>query len=1275
MKKTVLALLLVCGFSGMISAQLVTNQRALGKMAIDYKLIDEANMQKALSLAKERGWPLAIKGREGRIAILTGVDFLGMPSYTVSQNNTIAAATTRANQLWPGGASGLNLTGSTANMKNKIAVWDEGAVLGTHVELTGRITQKDNPSSVADHSTHVSGTMIASGINPSARGMAYGVQGLIAYDFQNFSTEMASEAANLLVSNHSYGNLAGWSYNESQSRWEFYGQPNANEDYKFGFYSDVAQTLDDIAFNAPNYLIVFSAGNKRTENGPAVGSPYFRLNASGQMISAGNRPSGISSNDSYDVIPAYNGAKNVLTVGAVNGLPSGYSRKEDVIMSNFSSWGPTDDGRIKPDIVADGVNVLSPIATSTNSYASFSGTSMSSPNAAGSLFLLQEYYSKLKAGAFLRAATIKGLAIHTAEEAGPTPGPDYQFGWGLLNVEKAAAVITAAVPSNNAATSAHLLYENTLNNGATFSTSVIASGKGPLAATISWTDPKGGVDNVNILNNRAKKLINDLDIRVTTNSGTFTSTFFPWALDVNSPAFPATQNDNSTDNVERINITDSTIPGQLYTITVSHKGTLVNNLQAYSLLVSGVGGVAYCASASGGGGARIDSLSFKSIAKANTSGSKTYTNFKNLIADVEPSESIPLFVKVGTADASSNPRMVKVFIDYNNNGVFDNNELAGTSPVIATASGSYAANLVMPSTLTIGNILLMRVIVQETSTASDINACGTYGKGETQDYRLRVINPTNDMAITEIISPAALDCSNPAQYVTIKVKNNGSVEQKNIPITATISSGSTILANLTGVYPDTIPALSSIIYTFQVPFVTNGGTTYTITATVNQPNDQFAANNQLVATIITSPKPAAISASGGICTTIALLRVNSPDASNYFWYATPTTGTPFASGASTNTTTIPTDKTYYVAKEARASIGAANKMVFPQGGYNSFFGSYVKFNNAVPIIIETARMYISYKGKIKFTVANLISTNADGSFTYQALSNTIVDVYATNPSPTPGAVSGNPAADTGAVFYLNLPVAQVGDHIIIIECLDRFGNRDQVNNLGASIFRNNGITTSNTYPLGVSNVATITGNSANTGGAQEFQFYYFFYDTKINTGGCVSDRVSVVATVSPTPTITQVGDSLFSSATSGNQWYLNDTALNNATSSSPKIKPGKPGTYKVIVTDQFGCSKTSNTINITVTSVVNVSAREIKLVVSPNPNDGVFNLSFEVTTRADLSIDLLSSSGQRVYNSAIPDFTGKYSKQLSIGRVSTGFYILKIQHNKKTYVQKVLIQR
>jgi hypothetical protein len=1268
LKKIIYSLVCVGSIWGTVAAQTFTNTRILKQASVGYKLAFNANYAKALAMAREKGWELSVTTRSGARAVLTGVDDFGYPKYVATNNNTIAAATTRANQLWPGGATGLSLSGSSANMKNKLGIWDGGSVLGSHVELVGRVTQKDNPSTTSDHSTHVAGTMIASGVNPSAKGMAFGAQGLIAYDYTNDLSEIAFEANNnLLLSNHSYSIISGWSYNSSQSRWEFNGMPNDNEDYKFGYYSDDSQALDSIAYNAPYYLIVKSAGNNRDENGPAVGQPYYRRNSSGTMINAGNRPAGISSNDSYDIISWDCGAKNILTVGAVNGIPTGYTRKEDVVMSSFSSWGPTDDGRIKPDIVADGVNLLSPISTSTTSYATYSGTSMASPNATGSLFLLQEYYSKLKAGAFLRSATLKGLAIHTANEAGPSNGPDYQFGWGLLNVEKCAAVITASVSSNNGSASQHLMYENTLAQGATFTTNVIASGKGPLQATICWTDVKGGVDKVNLLNNRAKNLVNDLDIRIT-KGGTSPRTYMPWTLDVNNPAAAAVPGDNITDNVERIDI-DSTIPGQTYTITVTHKGTLARGSQAYSLLVSGVGGTAYCASASGGGGARIDSVSFKTIQVANPAGSKTYTDYTNYVADVEPSETIPVRVRVSTADATTNQRFIKIFIDYNNNGVFDTNELVATSGALSSAAQTFTANVSTPSTLTIGNICLMRVIVQEAAAATDVAACGNYAKGETQDYRVRVISPSNDVSISDIVSPAAGDCANPSQYLTVNIRNNGSVTQSNIPLTASVTSGASAIANMAFTYPGPIPALTTASYTFQKPFITAAGTSYTISATASLANDQFSSNNTLSTSIGTATKPAAISAAGGICGTTVNLKVNNPDLSNYFWYTSATGTAPFATGPSASTTNITSDKTYYVQKEAQLSIGPPNKTTLgTSGGYNSFSGNYVKINNAVPVVIETARLYIGNPGKIKFTLANLLSETST-SFQYQPLASTTLDVYPTTPNPGPNttAISTN---DTGAIYALNLPVSSTGDHIIIIECQPGTGRSDS-----AAIFRNNNIASpATTYPIGASNIMTITGNSAhNTAGTQDGSFYYFFYDMRINTGACVSDRISVVATVPPVPVITQQADSLVSSVASGNLWYKNDTAIIGATKAS--YKPTAAGKYKVVVTDAFGCQSTSNTITYAVTATVDAQAREINLQVNPNPNNGVFNLSFEVSSKADLSIELLSASGQRVYNSYYPGFSGKFSKQISIGNVSSEFYILKIQHDKKNYLQKILVQR
>ncbi|MFX8652958.1 hypothetical protein ABTM19_19745, partial [Acinetobacter baumannii] len=90
----------------------------------------------------------------------------------------------------------------------------------------------------------------------------------------------------LLLSNHSYGLIAGWDYNSSQSRWQFYGRPGENEDYRYGYYSSDAQRIDSIAFNAPNYLIISSAGNDRSNNGPAVGENYWRYDANFNFVNA-----------------------------------------------------------------------------------------------------------------------------------------------------------------------------------------------------------------------------------------------------------------------------------------------------------------------------------------------------------------------------------------------------------------------------------------------------------------------------------------------------------------------------------------------------------------------------------------------------------------------------------------------------------------------------------------------------------------------------------------------------------------------------------------------------------------------------------------------------------------------------------------------------------------------------------------------------------------------------------------------------------------------------
>jgi hypothetical protein len=495
----------------------------------------------------------------------------GVPMFYMVDNLN-AARTVSTDDVWPGGGAGYNLTGS-ATTTSQLAIWDGGGVRLTHQELTGRVTQIDSPSGTHPHSTHVSGTMIASGVVANAKGMSYQAR-LSAYEWNNDTGEMATAAANgLRVSNHSYGYATGWEYSAPYYYW--YGDiyVSQTEDYGFGYYSAETQAYDEIAYNAPNYLICKSAGNDRNDFGPGAGGGHYYWDGGWVWGTTTRDPDG--GTDMYDCIGWVGNAKNILLVGAVNDIPAGYTQPSDVVQTVFSSWGPTDDGRIKPDIVANGDLLYSCGDASDTAYLTYSGTSMSTPNASGSINLLEDHYTAVT-GNQARSATMKAIVIHTADEAGADDGPDYQNGWGLLNTHHAADLIageSSGIPK---------IREATLVNGSTdYYHFVVSTGGDPARVTMVWTDPPGTPPTPS-LNPTDKLLVDDLDVVV--HYIPLDSYYYPWVLDPANPADAATTGDNNTDNVEVVDIS-STQPG-LYVISVTHKGTLEGGSQDYSIVCS-----------------------------------------------------------------------------------------------------------------------------------------------------------------------------------------------------------------------------------------------------------------------------------------------------------------------------------------------------------------------------------------------------------------------------------------------------------------------------------------------------------------------------------------------------------------------------------------------------------------------------------------------------------------------------------------------------------------
>ena len=1260
-------LLLLSGLTGSLDsrAQTLTNRSVLQRSSQARASQEAAMHRMVLSLARQKGWPLTLRNKKGNLAYLRGINGRGLPVYISTTDNIISAATIRTNQLWAGGSTGLNLSGSPASMAGKIAVWDEGLVRPTHVELTGRVTQVDNAVALSDHSTHVAGTLIAAGVNPLAKGMSYGAQKLLAYDFNNDISEMMAAAPNLLVSNHSYATIAGWYFDGDQNRWEFFGDPGDTVDIRFGQYDAETQLWDSIAYNAPDYLIVKAAGNNRGETGPAVGATYYRMDNSGNFFNAGARPANLSSNAGYNIIATYGCAKNILTVGAVGPIPGGYTQPSDVVLTDFSSWGPTGDGRIKPDVVADGLNVLSSVSSADNAYDILSGTSMASPASAGSSFLLQEEYSKLNNGAFMRAATLKGLLIHTADEAGPSPGPDYQYGWGLINMQKAVSVIT----SNN---TDQLLQENLLTQGThdIDNIPVIASGKTVLTATISWTDPPGTLAPVVGANfaDVSPKLVNDLDMRITDN--TSGASYKPWILNPHNRPAAAATGDNTLDNVEKIEV-DSLIPGRAYTIQVSHKGILARGSQAYTLLVSGVGGQAYCASASTGPGASIDKITLSTLSRTNAAGCRTYSDLTGLpSAQLPLGQTLPLSISHSSCNSTNNSRVLTVYIDFNNNGSFsDPGEMVAQSGVVT--GGIYNTTITIPASATVGSYSRMRVIAEETGAPSSVTPCGSYAAGETQDYRVLFTTPSNDVGVTALEYPTLTTCANDSQLVALHIRNFGTSPQTSVPVTTVIKNGATMVATLTATCTDSIAPKSEVIFTYNKSFPSIAGTTYTFSSSTALATDLNTSNDQQQSTITVGSGAAAASGTATVCSatgTQVLLKATTTGNDLPLWYDSPTAATPIAAGANTATNEVTPNKTYYLGlNDLDARAGPANKLAYSNGAgaYFRFGGNFFKFSTSVPLTIESAKMYIGHSGKISLTLATLVSYTSLG-YSYIPLYNTTVDVYATTAHPDTSRqvnVSAGDNTDIGAVFYLNIPVPTPGDYIILIDCLNY-----------ASAFVN--VSSTNLpYPITLPGVLSVTGNDFRDDPKADSltyfkKFYFPFYNVGVRLAGCPGPRTAIVATTPPAPTIILSGNVLTSSFPGGNQWYRNGAAISGATEQVDTAT--LPGVYQSIVIDAAtGCSLPSNSINFS----NGTSNDAIGLKVYPSPSNGIFQVEFFVDTPDNTGISLINTLGQKVYEASYPNFVGQFSRQIEGGSLASGVYVLKIVHGGSTYIRKILIKK
>ena len=370
-----------------------------------------------------------------------------LPFVSAVSLQSITDKTLNYNSIAAHGISGLNaLAGKNLNGKGiTIGVGDD-AYIDTHIDFTGRLINR-NPTIIERHGTHTSGTVAGAGIvNVKNHGMAPKAT-IISQYFSNIivNTPTYITDFNMIGSNNSYHSVETGCAGE-------------------GAYNVLSNYIDKQMARNKEVLHVFAAGN----DGNSSCTPY---------------PAGFGT-----VKSGWQSSKNVLTVGAIN--------TQDYSIGSFSSRGPVKDGRLKPEICSGGVSVVSTLPY--NAYGSSSGTSMACPAVAGASALLYERYRQLNGGNNPTAALIKNLLCNTAEDLG-NAGPDYTFGFGMLNARRAVAAM-----ENNQ------YFINTISNGNSNTQFItIPANTKRLKIMLYWADSAAAT-------NAGNALVNDLDLIVLT---------------------------------------------------------------------------------------------------------------------------------------------------------------------------------------------------------------------------------------------------------------------------------------------------------------------------------------------------------------------------------------------------------------------------------------------------------------------------------------------------------------------------------------------------------------------------------------------------------------------------------------------------------------------------------------------------------------------------------------------------------------------------------------
>ncbi len=719
--------------------------------------------------------------------------------------NRFANTNHRDNVLNFSGPGGRNLQGDSVI----IGEGDDGYIQ-PHLDHTPRLTNFYIPQN-SDHPEHVAGTIAGAGnINPTYRGMAPKAKILADY-FNAIQDDVPSfyPAYNMVLTSNSWGSTSGCSSK--------------------GIYTSSSASIDQQMRDYTKVLHVFAASNDGGNNCAPYTAGYHT----------------IGSNE--------NCAKNVLTVGALTSA--------DVIAS-FSSRGPCNDGRIKPEVSAVGVSVTSTVRT--NTYSVKSGTSMATPGTSGTIALLIQRYRQLHGNADADAALYKAILANTADDQG-TAGPDYYYGFGRINARKAVECMEA-----------NRYFEGSASQSDSVSYSItVPSGASLLKVMLYWCDKDGNPA-------ATYSLVNNLDLKVYDPLSNLNK---PLVLDY-TPAncsLAAVQRTDTLNNIEQVSISspasgsyllvvrgtsvpfgpqnfklvyDYYSPAVVLTYPVGNEKLISGGTETIYWDNTGITSGTFTLSYSTDSGA-----TYTNIVTGLSSSTKSYAWTLPVVNSsacyVKITHSGGLYKDSCEADFTIAARPVTFAVN-----VCDRKARLSWAPV----SGASAYRIYLIDTNLSGNILTLQDVTGSSCHISPLvngkdywfSVAAVFPTGYVSERAIALkatpsataCNDANDVGITYIASPVSgrantSSALSATQVITVTIRNFSAGSISSIPVSYQVNGGATV----TETYGGSIGANSTASFSFATTADFSALGTYTVKCFTGYASDATPADDTLRVTV------------------------------------------------------------------------------------------------------------------------------------------------------------------------------------------------------------------------------------------------------------------------------------------------------------------------------------------------------------------------------------------------------------------------------------------